>query len=187
MVYYMFAKDSVVGGLLREGWPGPSVPGSHPGQLVRTLVVDASQSPSSLVTWIKKSTPEKIELLKLLGHGNGGYLALGTGLTASSVAAFTALRGWFTKDSDGIEIHACLAASDIHSVCNRETRVCIPTPFFTSSRNNGLGYQLLSALAAAAGVRVKAGINLQYGDNAQMLEGATVTVLPSGSLIHEIP
>ena len=133
-----------------------------------------------------------IRTIILAGHGNAGYVQLGTGLTIAEVPHFTHLRNFMTPTpaENGIEIHGCGVASASSILGNGSTitnPICVSGMYeYPEVRPGvrvvrGAGYALLAALANTVGRNVTAGLNCQYADANWAFEGPTITVAPSGS------
>jgi hypothetical protein len=177
MMIYVFDKR----------WEARYIP--SPGKRVRWFTVEEFQSPRNIAWFIlHHAGNEPIDWLGLFAEGNNGELSLGTGLKPENAIDFSPLRGRFAKgvDGEGIEIHGCSVASDTPSFYRRNTNQCVPGKY-AGAQANGSGYRLLAALADVTGTRVTAAIHPQYDDAEFHFEGPTLTVLPGGTSIFEVP
>jgi hypothetical protein len=123
---------------------------------------------------------KSLDMIRLCGHGNSGYVQLGQGLTKSTAGWFRDLAGFLKPDlsRDGIQIHGCGVGSDTSILGAASTitnPVCIP-----GSAHKGKGYELLGELANAVKRNVTAGLDCQYVDDDWKFEGPTITVCPGG-------
>ena len=151
--------------------------------------VDAGQLMSLVVYNIKRSILDgglgykSVDMIRLCGHGNTGYMQIGEGLSAKNADLFKDLAGFLTANlyKDGIQIHGCGVASSSNILGAGSTitnPVCVAG---TNTGNKGTGYELLKTLANAVGKNVTAGLNCQYVDDDWKFEGPTLTVGPGGS------
>lgn len=124
-----------------------------------------------------------IDMIRLCGHGNTGYVQIGEGLQESNADEFGALAGYLRADAgaDGIQVHGCGVGSDTNILAPGSTitnPVCKP-----GTAAKGGGYRLLGKLANATKKNVTAGLNCQYVDSDWKWEGPTITVCPGGSYV----
>jgi hypothetical protein len=144
----------------------------YPGQSIRTIVADTGRYMAQ-AKWGAGS----VDMIRLCGHGNSGWLEIGEGLTEANTAAFSGLAGYMKRDSSrvGIEIHGCGVGSD--------TSIAGCVPGSTQQEKDPRGQILLTKLAKAINRNVKAGLNCQWvseNDNWKF-EGPTITVKPDGT------
>lgn len=125
-----------------------------------------------------------VDMIRLCGHGDTGYLQFGEGLNESNAAEFSELSVFMKPDYSrvGVEIHGCGVGSDTSVVGAASTinnPVCVPG----SSQNGDRGRNFLMKLAKAVKRHVRAGINCQMVahryDNWKF-EGPTITATPWG-------
>ena len=150
----------------------------NPHQSIRTIVRDTRR-----YLLKAKLGARSVDMIRLCGHGNSGFLQLGEGLTESNASEFSELAFFMRSELSliGIEIHGCGVASDT-PITNPESKIKKPTCVPGSTQNGGRGLNFLKKLAKAINQKVKAGINCQYVfhyDNWKF-EGPTITVAPNG-------
>ncbi len=122
-----------------------------------------------------------MDMIRLCGHGNTGYMQIGEGLSESNAGEFSALASFLKADAykDGIQIHGCGVGSDTNILGSGST---ITNPICVAGTSNeGSGYKLLKKLAVAVKRNVTAGLNCQYVDDDWKFEGITITVNANGS------
>lgn len=152
----------------------------YPDQPIRTIVQDTRD-------FILKANwgLGSVDMIRLCGHGNSGYLQLGEGLDMSNAKWFRNLAIFMKPDlyRVGVEIHGCGVASDT-SVAKEgskiENPVCVPG----STQNGDHGLNFLKKLASAINRNVKAGLNCQFPTdryNNWKFTGPTITVKPDGN------
>ena len=113
----------------------------------------------------------RLWLLRLIGHGNSGWMQLGSGLDSRTASPFQQLRPYFNRvndDRQGLELHGCAVAA-AGQISEGECGA-VPTNLH---RNN-----LLQRLADLTGVPVRAGVCRQYPDFDMRIEDAVVTAQP---------
>lgn len=151
--------------------------------------VDPGQKMSLVVYNAKRSIldsglgQKSVDMIRLCGHGNTGFVQIGEGLTPKTAVEFKDLAAFMKANlyDDGIQIHGCGVASSSNILGAGSTitnPVCVAG---TNNGNSGNGYNLLKTLANAVGRNVTAGLNCQYVDDDWKFEGPTLTVNPGGS------
>jgi hypothetical protein len=99
-------------------------------------------------------TANTIWLLRILAHGNQGFVQLGRGLRLSEAHQFLLIAALMTPNGKGIEIHGCEVGGGSH------------------------GRRLLQRIANAIGMQVAASPGWQGADNRFQFEGQMTTVQP---------
>ena len=155
----------------------------YPNQSIRTIV---RETRSYIFEYLNKKGlgVSSLDMIRLCGHGDSGYLEIGEGLTESNAQEFSPLAMFMKSDLSpiGLEIHGCGVGSDTSILEPGKTinnPICVPG----STQNGGKGLNLLKKLAKAINRKVKAGLNCQYVtrfDN-WTFEGSTITVTPDGN------
>lgn len=112
-------------------------------------------------------------LLRLISHGNSGWMQLGSGLNGHTAGPFRRLQSHFNRVNDprqGLELHGCAVAAAGRVSAGQ----CGNVPASPLPSNN-----LLQRLADLTGVPVRAGVCRQYPDFDMRIEGAAVTAHPT--------
>ena len=148
----------------------------YQSQSIKTIVQDTKR-----FVLDEKLGHRSMDMIRLCGHGNTGYLQIGEGLTESNADEFGDIANFLKTDvyRDGIQIHGCGVGSDTNILGSGSTitnPVCV-----AGSASKGTGYKLLKKLANAVKRNVTAGLNCQYVDDDWKFEGLTITVNPGGS------
>lgn len=122
-----------------------------------------------------------VDMIRLAGHGNSGYVQIGTGLTESTAPEFGKLASFLKADAfnDGVQIHGCGVGSDTNIASADSTPAnitCIP-----GSAKGGKGYRLLKKFADITRRNATAALDCQFLDPQWKFEGPTLTVCPGGS------
>lgn len=156
----------------------------YPGQSIRTIVSDTRRNIFAYLIR-KQLGVSSLDMIRLCGHGDSGFLEIGEGLTESNADEFSALALFMRSDFSpvGIEIHGCGVGSDT-SIVGRGRSVGDPICVPGSTQNGNQGRNFLLKLAKAINKNVKAGINCQTVDNRYdnwTFEGPTITATPEGA------
>jgi hypothetical protein len=130
----------------------------------------------TVATWIYRTycdNPGPIECLFLCSHGSAGALDFGEGLTKHKATEFVKLRGAFSPNGRGVELHACFCASSTKDPDDNDNGAANPV---------GYGYDLLYSLAATMNTKVTGAIDYIWGFNAaySFANVRTMTVMPNG-------
>jgi hypothetical protein len=151
----------------------------YPNQSIRRIVRDTKGFIQNA-----KLGYQSVDMIRLCGHGDSGFLQFGEGLNESNAGEFSELAPFMKRDlyRVGVEIHGCGVASDtsINAKSNINNPVCVPG----STQNGGRGSGFLIKLAKAINRNVIAGINCQTIYNSAddwRFEGSTITVKPDGN------
>lgn len=130
--------------------------------------------------------PGSIHLLRILCHGNAGFLVLGGDvLGMRSVDFFRDLQPYFARDAIGIALHSCGPASATSICVDRwwmDDGHCATVPG-SLAVGGGRGIAFLRRFASVTGVPVRGGIDSQTNDMAWRFEGNTVVVRPDGQFV----
>ncbi|NEV63718.1 hypothetical protein [Thiorhodococcus minor] len=110
-------------------------------------------------------------VVRLISHGNSGFVQLGSGLTSQSVRDFQLLRGRFVGRYPKIEVHACGVLS------GQPVTLARPTGTIDLS---SAGQALMQSLANAAQVLVIAAYDVQDADGRMRFEGPIRHFRPRG-------
>lgn len=151
----------------------------YPSQSIKTIVRDTK-------SFIVKANLgfQSVDMIRLCGHGNSGYLQFGEGLNESNAAAFSELALFMKPDlyAVGVEIHGCGVGSDT-SISGARGAINNPECVPGSTQNGDRGLNFLKKLAKAINRNVKAGLNCQtiYLYDNWGFEGPTITVKPDGN------
>lgn len=155
-------QPSGVAGLLRnttdidEGWRRvvSALPGHEDCQVV--LAQPEDEIPDLVDSLIQAvRTLRTIWLLRILAHGDAGWLELGTGMRVPQAGHFAPLANYMTAEGRGVEIHGCNVAG------------------------NQQGRRLIQRLANAVRMPVTASPDVQFADNRFTFDGTTVTAQPA--------
>lgn len=149
----------------------------YPGQSIKTIVSDTARFMRQ-AKWGDGS----VDMIRLCGHGNSGYVEIGEGLTETTAGAFSELARFMKRDFklSGIEIHGCGVGSDT-SILSPKSTINNPKCMYGSTQQeNAPGLRLLTKLAKVINRNVKAGIHCQLADKNWQFEGTTITVRPDG-------
>lgn len=141
-----------------------------------TIIVDQEWSIHRICTRVRQH--RFVGVLRLLCHGDAGFIELGTGMTVpEDTTAFRVLRNCWAGAYPRIEIHGCGVASATPVGCRPNlTRLqleCTPGTYDPA----GPGQRLVQAIADNAGVLVIAALNTQRG--APGFEGPVVQCRPA--------
>jgi hypothetical protein len=181
--------DSRSGTLRSEAW-GASAPRRH----VARIVAGALESLDNILRRVIQESegPRSIWLLRIMAHGDHGYVQLGgSGLDRNTSSEFAVLRDYFTPGGIGIALHSCGPASHTSMCRNPEgwleelttgKHQCIAVQGQLIA-GGGSGVEFLTGLARVARVPVRGGINLQMPDAHFSYEGPSIAVSPSGALV----
>lgn len=146
-------------------------------------VIEACQGPGSI--W----------LLRIIAHGNSGFIQLGReNLNTSNAQQLSTLRNYFTSNGIGIAIHSCGSASDtpitgepniLQRIINYDVNKCdlhsiVPG---TIARGGGRGVNFLRAISRSSRTVVRGGINVQSPDSRFRFEGNSIAVFRDRSTI----
>lgn len=148
----------------------------YPSQSIKTIVQDTKR-----YILAEKFGHGSMDMIRICGHGNTGYVQIGDGLVEANAGEFGGLADFMKADAfkDGIQIHGCGVGSDTNILGPGSTitnPVCV-----AGSASKGGGYKLLIKLASSVKRNVTAGLNCQYVDDDWKFEGPTITVNPNGS------
>ena len=152
----------------------------YPSQSIRTIARDTKANILK-ANWGFYS----VDMVRLCGHGDSGFLQFGEGLTEANAGEFSELAIFMKSDFSkvGVEIHGCGVGSDTSirlAGSSLENPVCTPG----STQNGDQGLNFLKKLAKAFNRSVKAGLNCQTvekGIDNWKFEGPTLTVTPWGT------
>lgn len=167
------------------------------GAIVRIAVTDSMEQ---IVEKIKREVTKKgqgkrsIWLMHIHGHGNIGYMEIGTGLHEWNAKDFKPLAEWMTPGGSGVVLHGCWVASAgkvgkngkmiSH---NADIRPCELGRFYPGRPIDiSRGWELLWQLSCALQVPVKAGIDVQYWDKYGEIEGPSLTVTSNGWVYDDV-
>lgn len=122
------------------------------------------------------------------GHGNMGFMEIGTGLRSENAHFSQPLAEWMTPDGPGVVLHGCWVASagklgkDGRMISHDADKRPSELGTFYPGRPGAIsrGWELLWQLSLALLVPVKAGIDVQIGDKYFETEGPTLMVTPNG-------
>src|SRR5262249_34729311 len=156
-------------------------PGLHGQKTVRKVFVGPTVPIPETVKMIldAKARSEKIELLRLCGHGNSGGLILGSGLVTANVDGIRPLQAHMADGaglrSKRVEIHGCGVASDT-SVLTDSADPTHPKPgdvlpgTWSGQRDRvgfgGRGFMFLLSLACTLMTKVEGAVNVQVANSA---------------------
>ena len=164
-----------------EVW-GPTFTGFEPDQYVLNFTAQdtiAEVVEAIYQTWMRN--PGNIDCLFLCGHGNSGYIVVGTAVNKFTATKFARLKGTFTANSRGIELHGCACASST-TITGEEWQMWLGLDDGFGSLRTGKGYNFLKSLAVNSGVKATAPFNTISGLRAAYsYDGiSTLTVKPDG-------
>ena len=167
---------------------------SGPNTRTATIDVYSSESLSAIVERVVGACthPRSIWLLRIMAHGNSGYVQLGREpLNRNSCREFKSLRGYLTPGGIGIALHSCGPASHTsitrdpddwleRLLVDKDSWVTIPG---TVGPGGGSGVDFLRQLASYTGVPVRGGVNTQRPDSDFRFEGPSIAVSPNGATV----
>jgi len=181
--------DSRSGTLRSDAWEA-----SAPVQHVARIVAGKEEPLNNVVRRVIQQSEgnRSIWLLRIMAHGNSGFLQLGGDfLTQFNCHEFAALAGLFTPGGIGVALHSCGPASDT-SICRDPEGVierlttgkkeCITVPGRLAA-GGGRGVAFLLELARMTRVPVRGGLNLQVPDPRFSYEGPSVVVACDGRIV----
>ena len=167
---------------------------STPNTRVAVIDVYNRDSLSTIVQKVIESCthPRSIWLLRILAHGNSGYVQLGREpFNLSSCYNFKPLRNYFTPSGIGIALHSCGPASRTPITRNPDgwlEQLIVGKDHYvtihgTVGPGGGSGVNFLRRLAICTGVPVRGGVNPQTPDQNFRFEGPSIAVSATGQAV----